>query len=76
MHVAYDRPGRHEAFAGVGAVLAGVGCTYILFCCDVDGGYCSVDTTHWPSAALVPGRRRMRRTGIESALGLFLLFAG
>ena len=27
---------------------------YILFCCDDDGGYCSVDSTHWPSVDLVP----------------------
>ena len=54
----------------------GVGWTYILFCCDDDGCYCSVDSTHWPSVDLVPGRRRRRRTGIESASGLFLLFAG
>ena len=40
------------------------------------GGYCSVDQTHWPSVDLLPGRRRRRWTGIESALGLFLLFAG
>ena len=43
---------------------------------DVDGGYCSVDSMHWPSVDLVPGRRRRRWTGIESASGLFLLFAG
>ena len=57
----------------VGRVMAGVGWTYILFCCDVEGGYCSVDTTHWPSVALVLGRRRMQRTGIESALALVSL---
>ena len=34
---------------------------------DDDGGYCSVDTTHWPSVDLVRGRRRRRWTGIESA---------
>ena len=54
----------------------GVGWTYILFCCDDDGGLCSVDSTHWPSVDLVTDRRRGRWTGIESALGLFLLFAG
>ena len=35
-----------------------------------------VDSTHWPSVDLMPGWRRRRWTGIESALGLFLLFAG
>ena len=84
MYVAYDRP-RHEAFAqcwySVGPQSAaldrrctGVGWTYILFCCDYDGSYCSVDSTHWPSVDLVPSRRRRWWTGIESALGLFLLF--
>ena len=58
MYVAYDRPGRHEVFArcwySVGPQSAaldrrctGVGWTYILFCCDDDGCYCSVDSTHW-----------------------------
>ena len=66
---------------GVGTVLAHslwrrIGWTYILFCCDDDGSYCSVDSTHWSSVDLVPGRRRRRWIGIESALGLFLLFAG
>ena len=37
------------------------------------GGYCSVDTAHWPSVDLVPSRRRMRWTGIESAIGLVSL---
>ena len=31
-----------------------------MFCCDDDGGYCSVDTTHWPGVDLVPGQRRKR----------------
>ena len=86
MYVAYDRPVRHEAFAqcwySVGpqsAALdrrcAGIGWTYVLFCCDDDGGHRSVDTTHWPSVDLMPGRRRRRWTGNESALGLCLLFA-
>ena len=44
--------------------------------CNDDGGYCSVDMTHWPSLDLVPGRLRRRWTGIESALGLCLSFAG
>ena len=50
MYVAYDRPGRHEAFArfwySVGPQSAaldrrctGVGWTYILFCFHDDGGY-------------------------------------
>ena len=83
MYVAYDRPGKHEAFAqcwhticGLDRHCTGVGWTYILFCCDDDGGYCSVDTTHWPSVDLMPGRHRRQWTGIESALGLCLLFAG
>ena len=63
---------------GVAIVLAhslrhwmGVGWTYILLCCDDDGGYSSVDSTHWPSVDLVTGQRRRRWTAIESALGLF-----
>ena len=86
MYVAYDRPASHEAFAqcwfSVGPQSAAldrrctsVGWTYILFCCDDDKGYCSVNTTHWPSVDLVPGWRRRRWTGIESALGLCLSFA-
>ena len=87
MYVAYDRPGRHEEFArwwySAGPQSAapdrrctGVVWTNVLFCCDDDGGYCSVDSTHWPSVDLVQGRRWRRWTSIESALGLFLLFAG
>ena len=87
MYVAYEHPGRHETFVqcwySVGPYTAaldrrctGVGRTYILFCCDDDGGFCSVDTTQWPSVDLVPGQRRRRWTGIESALGLCLSFAG
>ena len=84
MYVAYDRPCRQGAFArcwysvdpksaALDRRCTGVGWTYILFCCDDVGGCCSVDSTHWPSVDLVPG---CRWTGIESALGLFLLFAG
>ena len=87
MYVPHDCPGRHEAFArcwySVGSQYAaldrrctGFGWTYILFCCDDDGGYCSVDSTHWPSVDLVPGQHRRRWTGIASALGLFHSFAG
>ena len=85
--MAYDRPGRHKAFtqcwcsvgpqsAALNRRCTGVGWTYILFCCDDDGGYCSVDTTHRPSVDLVSGQRHRRWTGIESALGLCLTFAG
>ena len=64
MYVAYDRPGRHEAFArcwySVGpqsaaldrrcTALGGrISCFVVLFL---------VDSTHWPSVDLVPGRRR------------------
>ena len=64
MYVAYDRPGRHGAFtrcwysvgpksAALDRRCTGVGWTYILFCFDDVGGYCSVDSTHWPSVDLV-----------------------
>ena len=53
-----------------------VGCTYILFCCDVDWGYCSVDMTHWPSVALVLGRRRMPLTLHLLAINLYGYAAG
>ena len=87
MYVAYDLPNRHEAFAqcwySVGPQSAaldqrctGVGWTYVLFCCDDDGGYCSVNTTHWTCDDFMLGRRRRLLTGIESALGLCLLFSG
>ena len=87
MYVAYDRPGRHEVFAWCwysvgpqsGALdwrCTDIGWTYILFCCDDDRGYCSVDWTHWPSVDLVSGWRCRQWTGIDSALGLFLFFAG
>ena len=48
---------------------------YLVLLLD-DGGYCSVDTTHWHNVDLVPGRRRRRWNGIESTLGLCLSFAG
>ena len=74
MYVAYDRPGRHEVFArcwySVGPQSAALDrrCTAL-------GGRISC-FVHWPGVDLVPGRRRRRWTSIESALGLFLLFAG
>ena len=65
-------PAGTKRLTSVGTVLAqslrhwiGVGWTYIFFCCDDDGGYCSVDTTHWPSVDLVLGLRRRRWTGID-----------
>ena len=69
MYVAYDRPNRHEAFAqcwysaspqsaALDRPCFGVGWTYVLFCCDDDGAYCSVDTTHWPSVDLMPSLNR------------------
>ena len=84
MYVAHDRPGRYEAlvlcwptFCSAGSALCRRWVdVYLVLCGDDDGGYCLVDTMLWPSLDLVPGRRRRRWTGIESALGLFLSFAG
>ena len=78
MHVAYDRPAGMKRSPGVGTVLVHslrrrngvvpalgglISCFVVMTMGDI-----AQWTEHWPGVDLVPGRRRRRWTGIESAV--------